>query len=49
MSGEAGVAADDPRLPEQWSNAENGELGADTSLGIPGIIHERLRGLLATQ
>ena len=25
------------------------ELGADTSLGIPGTIHERLRGLLATQ
>ena len=25
------------------------ELGADTSLGIPGTIHERLRGLAATQ
>ena len=25
------------------------ELGADTSLGIPGTIHERLRGLLATR
>ena len=25
------------------------ELGADTSLGIPGTIHERLRGLLTTQ
>ena len=25
------------------------ELGADTSLGIPGTVHERLRGLLATQ
>ena len=25
------------------------ELGADTSLGIPGIIHERLRGLLAAR
>ena len=25
------------------------ELGADTSLGISGTIHERLRGLLATQ
>ena len=25
------------------------ELGADTSLGIPGTLHERLRGLLATQ
>ena len=24
------------------------ELGADTSLGIPGTIHERLRGLVAT-
>ena len=23
------------------------ELGADTRLGIPGTIHERLRGLLA--
>ena len=25
------------------------ELGADTSLGIPGTIHERLRGLAATR
>ena len=25
------------------------ELGADTSLGIPGTIQERLRGLAATQ
>ena len=25
------------------------ELGADTSLGIPGTIHERLRGLVGTQ
>jgi hypothetical protein len=25
------------------------KLGADTSLGIPGTVHERLRGLAATQ
>ena len=25
------------------------ELGADTRLGIPGTIHERLRGLAATK
>jgi ankyrin repeat protein len=25
------------------------KLGADTSLGIPGTIHERLRGLAAAQ
>ena len=36
---------------QEWPEVADllAELGADTSLGIPGTIHERLRGLLATQ